>query len=105
MTGAAPEQDIIIKAAAVADYRPAVVGQDKIKKTDGDMSIALERTKDILIGWDSTEHPDSSYAVSPWKQGTCWKNSRAKLARKEPGYDRCQQLKGRRRRFFERIQM
>lgn len=42
------EQDIIIKAAAVADYRPATVADDKIKKKDGDMSIALERTQDIL---------------------------------------------------------
>lgn len=42
------EQDLIIKAAAVADYRPAVVAEEKVKKADGDMSIALERTQDIL---------------------------------------------------------
>lgn len=48
----AREQDIIIKAAAVADYRPAHVAGDKIKKsgTDDDLSLALERTTDIL-GW------------------------------------------------------
>ncbi len=40
--------DIIIKAAAVADYRPAEVAENKIKKKDGDMSISLERTTDIL---------------------------------------------------------
>ncbi len=40
--------DIVIKAAAVADYRPATVADNKIKKGDGDMSIPLERTTDIL---------------------------------------------------------
>lgn len=42
------KQDIIIKSAAVADYRPSVVADEKIKKMDDEMSIALERTKDIL---------------------------------------------------------
>ncbi len=42
------EQDIIIKAAAVADYRPAHVSEQKVKKSDSDMSLALERTQDIL---------------------------------------------------------
>ena len=42
------ECDIVIKAAAVADYTPANVADEKIKKTDGDMSIELDRTKDIL---------------------------------------------------------
>lgn len=40
--------DILIMAAAVADYRPASVADDKIKKRDGDMAIQLERTADIL---------------------------------------------------------
>ena len=40
--------DIVIKAAAVADYRPATVADNKIKKSDDDLSIPLERTKDIL---------------------------------------------------------
>lgn len=44
----APRQDIIIKAAAVADYRPATVAGDKIKKGEGDLSIPLARTDDIL---------------------------------------------------------
>lgn len=44
----AGEQDIIIKAAAVADYRPLHTSDEKIKKTGDDMSIALERTEDIL---------------------------------------------------------
>lgn len=44
----AAQQDIIIKAAAVADYRPAVVSDQKMKKKDGELSIALARTQDIL---------------------------------------------------------
>lgn len=48
VTSRAAKQDIIIKTAAVADYRPAVVAEEKVKKKDGDLSIALERTKDIL---------------------------------------------------------
>ncbi len=45
---AALAQDIIIKAAAVADYRPTIAFKEKIKKQDEDLSIALERTEDIL---------------------------------------------------------
>ena len=48
VTTRAEQQDIIIKAAAVADYRPAQVAENKIHKNDDDMSIHLERTKDIL---------------------------------------------------------
>lgn len=44
----AADQDIIIKAAAVADYRPAQVAENKLKKSDDDLSIRLERTTDIL---------------------------------------------------------
>ena len=46
--GCANEQDIIIKAAAVADYRPKYTADEKVKKKDGDMNIELERTEDIL---------------------------------------------------------
>ena len=48
VTERAPDMDIIIKAAAVADYRPAQIADNKIKKKDGDLSIPLERTQDIL---------------------------------------------------------
>ena len=48
VTSRAAEQDIIIKTAAVADYRPAEIAAEKVKKKDGEMSISLERTKDIL---------------------------------------------------------
>ena len=48
VTKLAPEQDIIVKAAAVADYTPVAVADNKIKKSDDDMKIELKRTKDIL---------------------------------------------------------
>ena len=48
VTSRAPEQDIIVKAAAVADYTPEHTAEDKIKKSDGEMAIPLRRTKDIL---------------------------------------------------------
>lgn len=48
VTARSAKQDIIIKAAAVADYRPAHVSDQKVKKSDSDMSLALERTQDIL---------------------------------------------------------
>ena len=43
-----PNQDVIVKAAAVADYRPAQVYEDKVKKGDGELSLPLARTQDIL---------------------------------------------------------
>lgn len=48
VTNCAAGQDIIIKAAAVADYRPATVASEKIKKAEGGFAIPLERTQDIL---------------------------------------------------------
>lgn len=48
VTARSNEMDIIIKAAAVADYRPAVCSDEKIKKKDSDLSLALERTPDTL---------------------------------------------------------
>ena len=48
VTKRAAQQDMIIKAAAVADYRPASVSDEKIKKADDDLGIALERTEDTL---------------------------------------------------------
>ena len=48
VTAVSDQQDIIIKAAAVADYRPASVSDEKIKKADSDLSLALERTEDTL---------------------------------------------------------
>ena len=78
-----PETDILIKAAAVADYRPAQVEEDKIKKKDGDMSIPLERTDDIL-GWVA-ENRHSGLFVCGFSMETrdMVENSVAKLQRKK----------------------
>lgn len=48
VTSRAADQDIIIKAAAVADYRPACVSEEKVKKSDSELSLELERTEDTL---------------------------------------------------------
>lgn len=76
------QYDIIIKAAAVADYRPKSVSDDKIKKTDTDMSIGLERTIDILkyIG----EHKNKEQFICGFSMETknMLENSRAKLEKK-----------------------
>ena len=79
---ALPETDILVKAAAVADYRPANVADDKIKKRDGDMSIPLERTDDIL-GWVA-EHRHPGLFVCGFSMETrdMLENSRKKLDRK-----------------------
>lgn len=57
VTKLAPEQDIIIKAAAVADYTPATIAEEKVKKSDDELYIPLKRTKDILqfLGEHRTE--------------------------------------------------
>lgn len=54
----AKEADIIIKSAAVADYAPAQVSPEKIKKSEGDASIALTRTKDILAALGEKKRED-----------------------------------------------
>lgn len=79
---ALPETDILVKAAAVADYRPANVADDKIKKRDGDMAIPLERTDDIL-GWVA-EHRHPGLFVCGFSMETrdMIENSKKKLDRK-----------------------
>lgn len=72
VTGAAKEQDIIIKAAAVADYRPAHQAEDKIKKSEGDMKIELERTDDIL-GWLGAHRHEGQFLCGfSMEQETFW---------------------------------
>ena len=82
VTARSGEQDIIVKAAAVADYRPATVGTEKIKKSDGDLSIALERTDDIL-GWLGQNRRDGQFLCGfSMETQNMLENSRAKLERK-----------------------
>ena len=82
VTAVSSEQEIIIKAAAVADYRPAQVADEKIKKKEDEMSISLERTDDILkyLG----EHKKKGQFLCGFSMETqnMIGNSRAKLTKK-----------------------
>ena len=74
--------DIVIKAAAVADFRPASVSDNKIKKSDGDMSIPLERTKDILGTLGARKREGQFLCGFSMETENMLENSRGKLARK-----------------------
>lgn len=80
--GSADQQDIIIKAAAVADYRPVDPADEKVKKKDGEASLSLERTEDILsyLG----EHKREGQFICGFSMETehMLENSRAKLLKK-----------------------
>ena len=82
VTTLAPGMDIIIKAAAVADYRPASVANEKMKKSDDELSIPLQRTDDILkyLG----EHKKENQFLCGFSMETqdMIGNSRAKLTKK-----------------------
>ena len=80
---ALPTTDILIKSAAVADYRPATVADDKMKKKDGDLSIPLARTSDIL-GWVAEHrHPGLFVCGFSMETQNMLENSQAKLAKKK----------------------
>lgn len=79
----AQEQDIIIKAAAVADYRPVMVAEEKMKKKDGDMTIPLERTEDILAYLGSHRRPGQFLCGFSMETEHMLENSRAKLEKKK----------------------
>lgn len=82
VTSRSDEMDAVIKAAAVADYRPKFVNTEKTKKKDGDMAIELERTDDILK-WLG-EHKKESQFLCGFSMETehMLENSRAKLTKK-----------------------
>ena len=82
VTGRFDRQDIVIKAAAVADYRPKTISEQKVKKADGELSIEMERTDDILkyLG----EHKRSNQFLCGFSMETehMLENSRKKLKKK-----------------------
>ena len=82
VTSVSDRQDAVIKAAAVADYTPLSVSDQKVKKKDGEMNIELKRTKDILkfLG----EHkPDGQFLCGfSMETENMLQNSRKKLAQK-----------------------
>ena len=82
VTAVSGEQNVIIKAAAVADYRPAHMGTEKTKKKDGDMSIELKRTDDIL-GWlGAHRQPGQVLCGFSMETQNMLENSRVKLDKK-----------------------
>lgn len=82
VTGRAAEQDIIIKAAAVADYRPKHVSDQKMKKKDGDLVIELERTDDILASLGENRRPGQFLCGFAMETENLLENSRKKLKKK-----------------------
>ena len=82
VTGVSDQQDIIIKAAAVADYRPKQVSEDKIKKNDDQVSIELERTDDILKYLGQHKKDGQFLCGFSMETKNMIGNSRAKLEKK-----------------------
>ncbi len=75
-------QDIIIKSAAVADYRPISVSEEKVKKKDEELSIALERTADILQFLGENRKEGQFICGFSMETEHLVENSRAKLEKK-----------------------
>ena len=78
----AEASDIIVKAAAVADYTPVGYSDDKVKKKDGDLSIPLKRTTDILQYLGQHRRPGQVICGFSMETRDMLENSRAKLEKK-----------------------
>ncbi|MDD6968293.1 MAG: bifunctional phosphopantothenoylcysteine decarboxylase/phosphopantothenate--cysteine ligase CoaBC [Firmicutes bacterium] len=78
-----PETDILIKAAAVADYRPSTVADEKLKKKDGELSIPLDRTADILAWVSQNRHEGLFVCGFSMETENMLENSRKKLIKKK----------------------
>ena len=78
----ATEQDAMIMAAAVADYRPKNVASEKIKKMEGDAAIPLERTKDILASAGANRRENQFLCGFSMETENMLENSRKKLIKK-----------------------
>lgn len=79
---AAPSSDFIIKAAAVADYTPENYSDNKMKKKDGDLSIPLKRTTDILSYLGQNRKPGQVICGFSMETENLLENSRGKLEKK-----------------------
>jgi len=82
MKAAFTDHDVIIKAAAVADYKPKHAVDEKVKKKDGDMAIALERTQDILKYMGENRKEGQFLCGFSMETQNMLENSRVKLERK-----------------------
>lgn len=82
VTARADEQDIIIKAAAVSDYTPADVSDQKVKKKDGDLAIPMKRTQDILMYLGQHKREGQFLCGFSMETENMLENSRKKLVKK-----------------------
>ena len=82
VTSRSKDMDIIIKAAAVADYSPSQVSDEKVKKADAELSIPLERTDDILKYLGEHKLPNQFLCGFSMETENMLENSRKKLAKK-----------------------
>lgn len=76
------DQDIIIKAAAVADYTPETVSSEKVKKKDDDLSLPLKRTEDILAFLGKNRREGQFICGFSMETENMLENSKAKLTKK-----------------------
>ena len=82
VTERSADQNIIIKAAAVADYRPKNISSEKVKKKDGEMALEMERTDDILAWLGSHKRPGQFLCGFSMETENVLENSRKKLRKK-----------------------
>ena len=82
VTSRSRDMDIIIKAAAVADYRPSQVADEKVKKSDAELSIPLERTDDILKFLGDNKKPGQFLCGFSMETENMLENSKKKLVKK-----------------------
>ncbi len=82
VTARSAGMDIIIKAAAVADYRPKNVSNEKMKKSDGELTLELERTRDILGYLGSHKKEGQFLCGFAMETQNLLENAKEKLARK-----------------------
>lgn len=82
MKSAAATADMIIMAAAVADYRPRQYSSSKVKKSDGDLCIELERTEDILLTLGKNKKPGQLLVGFAAETDDLLQNAQSKLERK-----------------------
>lgn len=78
----APQQDMVIMAAAVADYTPVTTASQKLKKSDGDMALPLKRTQDILAWLGNHRQPHQVLCGFSMETENLLENSRDKLQKK-----------------------
>jgi phosphopantothenoylcysteine decarboxylase/phosphopantothenate--cysteine ligase len=82
ITTRSSQADIVVMCSAVADYTPTLYSEQKVKKSDGDMSIALSRTKDILKNLGENKRDDQIVVGFSMETENLIENSQAKLQKK-----------------------